>query len=63
MTFYNLLNGEEDRQDILAALEDTARPYALTREELPTCAKRVCGMVRKLRIAADGFSGPQSSLT
>lgn len=63
MTFYNLLNGEEDRQDILAALRSLAHPYALTREELLTCAKRVCDMVRKLRIAADGFSWPQSSLT
>ena len=34
MTFYNLLNGEEDRQDILAALRSLAHPYALTREEI-----------------------------
>lgn len=47
--------GEEDRQDILAALRSLAHPYALTREELLTCAKRVCDMVRRLRSDADGF--------
>lgn len=36
---------EEDKEDILFALRDAAHPYALTRNELLSCAKRVCDMV------------------
>ncbi len=43
--------GDEDKQDILAALSDPAHPYALTRAELSACAERVCGIVRKLRLS------------
>lgn len=39
---------EEDRQDILSALRDADHPYALERNDLLVCAKRVCDMVKAL---------------
>lgn len=40
--------GEEDFADIMDALSNPQHPYALTRAELQTCAKRVLGSVLKL---------------
>ncbi len=40
--------GDEDRNDILSALNDAAHPYPLTRGDLLACARRVCDMVLKL---------------
>lgn len=40
--------GDEDRNDILSALNDGAHPYPLNRGDLTACAKRICDMVLKL---------------
>ena len=37
-----------DKNDILAALADSSHPYALTKAELQTCARRVLEAVLKL---------------
>ena len=37
-----------DKADILKALEDQSHPYALSKAELQTAAKRVLGMILKL---------------
>ncbi len=39
---------DEDRNDILSALNDGAHPYPLNRGDLTACAKRICDMVLKL---------------
>lgn len=40
--------GDEDKHDILSALNNPAHSYTLTRRDLLACAKRVCDMVLKL---------------
>lgn len=40
--------GAPDKDDIMAALSDDSHPYALTRAELQTCAKRVLNSVLTL---------------
>lgn len=40
--------GAADKDDIMAALSDSSHPYALSRAELQTCAKRVLESVLKL---------------
>lgn len=37
-----------DKADILLALQDQTHPYALSKAQLQTCAKRVLGMILKL---------------
>ena len=40
--------GPADKTDIMNALEDPDHPYALTRNDLLTCAVRVLNMILKL---------------
>ena len=40
---------DEDRNDILTALNNTSHSYTLTRGDLVACAKRVCDMVLKFK--------------
>ena len=40
--------GDEDKNDILSALDDPAHSYTLTRGDLLACAKRICDMVLRL---------------